>query len=222
MKNSTKYFLLAILAVTSLANSGAPPQVEDGVVVLTDANFNDFISSNPFVLVKFYAPWCHHCKELAPEYASAAKAVALITDKVVLAKIDATENEVIGGAYDIKGFPTLKLFTGSISSNIIEYNGGRSGEDIVNWITKKTGDPTKALNSDEELNAFKASHSTVVVFFGDVNSDDKKEFDKVALAFDDIEFGFAASEDLIKSEKSRVVLFKDFDELRNDFAGPVA
>jgi len=56
--NKAAILLLSVLIVGALAST--TPQLEDGVYILTDSNFKDFIASKPFVLVEFYAPWCGH------------------------------------------------------------------------------------------------------------------------------------------------------------------
>jgi len=72
---------------------------DDDVVVLTDDSFEDFITNNQFVLVEFYAPWCGHCKNLAPEYAKAATELLKSDPVVYLAKVDATENSKLSQRY---------------------------------------------------------------------------------------------------------------------------
>ena len=80
----------------------------EAVTHLTDANFKA-VALDParHVLVAFVAPWCGHCKSLKPEFAKLA-ATFLQEDKVVVAQVDATANE-IGGDYGVKGFPTIKV-----------------------------------------------------------------------------------------------------------------
>ena len=77
--------ILALLALTLCADEYPK---EENVIVLTDDTFDAFIGSHENVLVKFYAPWCGHCKKLAPEYSKAA--VALEKENLFLAQVDAT------------------------------------------------------------------------------------------------------------------------------------
>jgi len=65
------------------------------------------MQSTDLWIVEFYAPWCGHCKSLAPEYDKAAKALEGI---VKLGAVDMTTDESVGGPYGIKGFPTIKFF----------------------------------------------------------------------------------------------------------------
>ena len=116
------------------------------VQTLTSDNFDKIALGNKAALVEFYAPWCGHCKQLAPIYEELATVFAGDADDVVIAKVDATEEEELGRKYDIKGFPTIKFFpSGGAAAE--EYQGGRSLEDFVSFINGKTGTQRNADGS---------------------------------------------------------------------------
>ena len=84
-----------------------PP--EDHVLWLTEKNFSRVVDGERLMLVEFYAPWCGHCKRLAPQYALAAK--ELDKDyKIKLAQVDATEETALAKKYGVDGYPTLFIF----------------------------------------------------------------------------------------------------------------
>ena len=88
-------FCLTLALVATCAFAHDFPEEED-VIVLKESNFDDVLSHFEYVLVEFYAPWCGHCKKLAPEYSRAAKALKESNTPVALAKVDATQESALG------------------------------------------------------------------------------------------------------------------------------
>ncbi|XP_063170625.1 protein disulfide-isomerase A6 [Candoia aspera] len=118
-------------------SSGKQSSYESGgsskkdVIELTDDNFDkNVLDSDSVWLVEFYAPWCGHCKNLEPEWASAATEVKEQTKgKVKLAAVDATVHQMLASRYGIRGFPTIKIF--QKGEEPVDYDGGRTKPDII-------------------------------------------------------------------------------------------
>merc|ERR1712029_874026 len=218
--NPEKMKLFLVLGAVILAAAQAEVKKEEGVLVLTEDNFDGAIADNEFLLVEFYAPWCGHCKALAPEYAKAAGALAEKDSKIALGKVDATEQGKLAEKFEVRGYPTLKFFR---NGKPMEYSGGRTADTIVSWLEKKTGPPALALADVDAAKKFVADNKVAVVgFFKDQTTDAAKAFLEVAASLDDYKFGITDS-DAINGEYGvsgdKIVLFKAFDEGKNEFDG---
>ncbi|XP_015211983.2 protein disulfide-isomerase [Lepisosteus oculatus] len=217
---------LLLLLLCALAAAGtAHIAEEDDVLVLKKENFEEALKAHPNMLVEFYAPWCGHCKALAPEYAKAAGMLKATDSDIRLAKVDATEETELAQEFGVRGYPTIKFFKGGDKSSPKEYSAGRQADDIVAWLKKRTGPAATSLTEVTEAETLIADNEVVVIgFFKDAESDDAKTFLKAAEAVDDIPFGITSSDALyakFEVSKDSVVLFKKFDEGRNAFEGDV-
>merc|ERR1711910_249420 len=186
---------------------------EEGVLDLTTDNFDEAIDGNEFVLVEFYAPWCGHCKSLAPEYVKAAGLLTEKDSKIMLAKVDATEQKKIAEKFEVRGYPTLKFFK---NGKPMEYGGGRTADTIVSWLEKKTGPPAKTLASLDDAKAYTEGKSVSIIgFFKDQTTDAAKGYLAAAGMMDDFEFGITGDDAVFAEygvEGEAVLLLKDFDD----------
>jgi len=136
---------------------------EGNVVHLTPDNFDSVVGGDKAVFVEFFAPWCGHCKKLAPDYEVVADSFAG-SKEVIVASVDADAHKDLGGRFDVHGFPTLKFFPKG-STTPEAYEGGRSIEDITLYIENKTGAKAKGP---------KKAPSSVVIL-------DPSNFDEIVL-----------------------------------------
>lgn len=220
-------FLLVGLGVYTFSG-GAGGKLNDikedrprGVLLLNEDNFDKTIKNNKYVLVKFFASWCGHCKNLAPEYIKAAEKLADMDSEIVLAEVNAEYEYNLSDRFKIRGYPTLKFFR---NEQPIDFTGPRNADDIVAWVLKKSGPEAKVLNTVEEVKKFAAEKDVVVLgLFGDLHSEAAKEYVAAAAQNEDIPFGISSSVDVRKefgvSEKEAVIMLKQFDDPKVVFNG---
>jgi len=203
-----------LLAATALAESS---DVHD----LKADTFNDFIKDHELVLAEFFAPWCGHCKALAPEYETAA--TALKEKDIPLVKVDCTAEADLCKEDGVEGYPTVKVFRGL--ENIAPYTGQRKSDAIISYMTKQALPAVSVLETDK-LEEFKTADKVVVV--GYFAADDKttnSTFTDVANNLrDDFLFGAINDADVAKAEGVKqpgIVLYKSFDEGKDVYDGKI-
>ena len=124
--------ILAYFSVWALEKAAIDAAFNDeNIIKLTSSNFDSEIKSETPILVEFYADWCGHCKNLAPEYAEAAKALKEVGIKV--ASINCTEEQEFCGKKDIQGFPTIRIYK---KGQFEPYQGGRKADNIIKYMKK--------------------------------------------------------------------------------------
>ncbi len=126
-----------------LKSEPVPESNDQGVKVAVAKNFDELVNKNSKdVLIEFYAPWCGHCKKLAPVFDELGEKMA--DEEVEIVKMDATANDVPAG-FDVRGFPTL-FWLPKDSKKAVAYNGGREVDDFVKYIAEKATDELKGFD----------------------------------------------------------------------------
>lgn len=203
------------------ADSGAPAVDEKDVLVLKESNFSDVVSKNRYVLIEFYAPRCGYCQHLAPEYAAAATE---LKGEVILAKVDATEENDLAQKFEVQGFPTIFFFIDGVHK---QYTGQRTKEGIVSWIKRKTGPAVSDLITTEDAETLLDSGTTAAVgLFDSLEGTENKEFEAASRQEDDVLFYQTTSERVAavfgintKAKRPALVLLKKEPEKISHFDG---
>lgn len=120
--------------------SAVAPESNDGPVkVVVSTEFKDIVlDPKKNVFLEVYAPWCGHCKTLAPIWEELGESYAA-DESIVIAKMDGTENDLpVEAGFTVSGFPTLKFFKAD-TNEMIDFNGGRDLESLKQFIAEHTG-----------------------------------------------------------------------------------
>ena len=116
---------VAILAAAAPSPSGptSPAKQRYVIDVANEDDFRLLVLESEAVLVEFYAPWCGHCKRLAPAFERAAEALHRVGSAGRLAKVDGTALRGVKQRYGVTGYPSLLLFEDGNASSPTKYRG---------------------------------------------------------------------------------------------------
>lgn len=131
------------------------PTPEAAVTVLDDANWEASVTGDALWLVKFYAPWCGHCKRLAPILDEISDEV----QDVKVGKVDCTVETGLRERFKVKGYPTLILMQGG---KTWEHRGKRTKAGLLALLDRMRRPAVLPLATQSDLEA--ARKSVLFVF----------------------------------------------------------
>lgn len=185
---------LALFLALSLSSVLAE---ETDVVVGNKDNFEKIIGDEGLVLVKFFAPWCGHCKSMAADFKEAATE---LKGRATLVDLDATEEKDLAEKYGVRGFPTLKLF--SKGELISDYKGGRTKDALVSYIERAMLPSVVECATADDVTKFVADNPDKALVIGVALKDLEIEFKKTSMSLRDslpdaVAFAFVADSKLL-------------------------
>jgi protein disulfide isomerase len=127
------------LLVPIVKSEPIPEDNSAPVIMLVAKNFDAIVglpaAAGKTILLNFHAPWCAHCKMLAPVYEEVGEHFAG-RNNVVIAKMDADANSVTDDRFKVTGFPML--FVQTRAGDVVRYMGERSKEPLIAFVEQHT------------------------------------------------------------------------------------
>jgi len=118
--------------IMTLAPLAIADEFEHSSVKTMGGDFLEESSDGKVYFTKFYAPWCGHCKRLAPTWGDLADEFADDKD-VVIAHVDCTANQAVCSKAEIRGYPTLQTyFNGAMADS---YKGSRELSALKKYVS---------------------------------------------------------------------------------------
>lgn len=115
-------------------SSGKSKSDSNESIELNSRNFDELVlKSKDLWIVEFFAPWCGHCKKLAPEWKKAANN---LKGKVKLGHVDCDSEKSLMSKFNVQGFPTILVF-GTDKDSPIPYEGARTAGAIESFALEQ-------------------------------------------------------------------------------------
>ncbi|TFK75865.1 disulfide isomerase [Pluteus cervinus] len=194
---------------------------DSDVISLTTASFEEVVNPESLILVEFFAPWCGHCKALAPAYEEAA--TSLKEKGIKLAKVDCVEEADFCQANGVQGYPTLKIYK---NGSATDYTGPRQADGIVSYMVKQSLPAVSEVTAANHDEFQKADKLVVVAYLASSTEEPAPEFSATADKHrDDYLFGLTTDKDAIAAAgvtPPAIVVYRSYDEPRTEYPLPAS
>ncbi|KAF0757818.1 hypothetical protein AaE_004138, partial [Aphanomyces astaci] len=137
------FLVAAVAAMAAAVTSTQVPKLDQDILKThtvpapNAVEFDKLLAEKDVVFAKFYAPWCGHCKSLAPTWKQLSAAFSVL-DNAAVVHIDCDKHESLCTTHGIEGFPTLKLYRGT---KFEEYEGQRSVGALSDFLVNRVDAP---------------------------------------------------------------------------------
>lgn len=154
--------LFVLLLASTIFITEVDGAAHSTVQVLNSENFDNALAdpANGLWLLKFYAPWCGHCKTLSPVLDKVAPHLA---GKMAIGKIDCTVEKSLCNKFSVQGFPTLKIHR---DGDFFDYPGERHADSIIKFAEKMSSTAVaEALSYDAAIEVGSDGNGVVFVAY---------------------------------------------------------
>uniref|UniRef100_A0A673H3G5 protein disulfide-isomerase n=1 Tax=Sinocyclocheilus rhinocerous TaxID=307959 RepID=A0A673H3G5_9TELE len=127
----------------------------------------------------FYTPWCAYCHTFEPIWYEVGAELKSMGSPVNVGKIDTTVHTSIASEFNIRGYPTIKLFKGDLS---FDYKGPRTKDAIIEFTNRVSGPAVRSLSSVQLFQHVMSYHDLIFVYIRR-ESLLKKEYYKAATEY---------------------------------------
>lgn len=160
-------------------------------------------------LIKFYAPWCGHCKKLEPVWKHVEQSLNSVPIRV--ARIDCTRFPAVNAEFNIVGYPTILFLKGKLT---FTYEGDRNRDDIVSFAKRLLGPPVGELRTKGDFEEAGTKSEIFFLFSGEQDGPLWETFYDVASKYQQHEFFYHASPELAEKfsgvrETQTIRVYKD-------------
>lgn len=220
MRLSTFVSAASAVALASVVAAEADAEKPSDVINITQETFDSTIIPEPLVLVEFFAPWCGHCKSLAPHYEEAA--TTLKENNIKLAKVDCVDQAELCQAHGVQGYPTLKVFR---NGEPVDYTGPRKADGIVSYMIKQSLPAVSEVTSANLADFQNADKIVAIAYLTSTTDAPAPEFSATAQKLrDDYLFGVSTDPEAIAAAgvtPPAIVVYRSFDEHKSEYPYPV-